>query len=101
MSPRDEGRPARRGRRVLDRVVALRRATGTGADRGSEPPAPTEIVQRLQQRVEHLEHQLQGLQDSIHRESRRRDEEMKALQRKLQPGEMARSLSDDARRRGL
>jgi hypothetical protein len=99
MSPRDEGRPARRGRGVLDRVVALRRAAGTGAAPASE--AQTDVVQRLQQRIEHLEHQLQGLQDSIHRESRRRDEEMKALQRRLQPGEMARSLSDDARRRGL
>jgi hypothetical protein len=110
MSPRDDRRATRRRRRVLDRVVALRRTTGNGKDATSgEPgadPAPEplgqgDVIQRLQQRVQHLEHELQGLQDSVHRESRRRDEEMKDLQRKLQPGELARSLSDDARRRGL
>jgi hypothetical protein len=55
----------------------------------------------LERRVSHLEELLEGLQDAVHRESVRRDEEAARLQRRTEPREMARALSDDARKRGL
>jgi hypothetical protein len=62
---------------------------------------PPEDVQRLQQRVTHLEALVEGLQDAIHRDSTRHEERMSDLERKIEPESMAKALSDDARRRGL
>jgi hypothetical protein len=58
-------------------------------------------VEDLERRVSHLEETLEGLQDAVHRESVRRNEEAARLQRRTAPGEMARALSEDARKRGL
>jgi hypothetical protein len=58
-------------------------------------------VEQLEQRVDRLEAQLEGLQDAVHRDAVRRDEEHALLERKTEPDEMARSLTSDARRRGL
>jgi uncharacterized coiled-coil protein SlyX len=55
----------------------------------------------LERRVSHLEELLEGLQDAVHRDSVRRDEQTALLQRQTAPNEMARALSEDARRRGL
>ena len=55
----------------------------------------------LERRVSELEELLEGLQDAVHRESVRRDEEAARLQRRTAPREMARALSEDARKRGL
>jgi hypothetical protein len=44
---------------------------------------------------------LLGLQDAVHREAVRRDEQAKQFERRLEPRELARALSDDARERGL
>jgi uncharacterized coiled-coil protein SlyX len=71
-----------RGRRPLDRSFEAR-------------------VQALEHRVSHLEGLLEGLQDAVHRESIRRNEEAARLQRRTAPSEMARALSEDARKRGL
>jgi hypothetical protein len=59
------------------------------------------ILRRLQERVEHLETLLEGLQDSIHRESIRHEQRMLELERKTEPDALAKALSEDARRRGL
>jgi hypothetical protein len=55
----------------------------------------------LERRVDQLEAQLEGLQDAVHRDSVRRDEQQARLERKTEPAELARSLSRDARSRGL
>ena len=55
----------------------------------------------LERRVSHLEELLEGLQDAVHRDSIRRDEETARLERRTVPSEMARALSADARKRGL
>jgi hypothetical protein len=55
----------------------------------------------LERRVSHLEELLEGLQDAVHRDSLRRDEETARLERRTGPREMARALSEDARKRGL
>jgi hypothetical protein len=58
-------------------------------------------VERLEHRVDRLESQLEGLQDAVHRDAVRRDEQLVQLERRTQPDEIARSLTSDARKRGL
>jgi hypothetical protein len=55
----------------------------------------------LEGRVADLEGLVEGLQDAVHRDSVRRDEQSARLERKVEPRELARALSDDARERGL
>lgn len=55
----------------------------------------------LEQQVAHLEELVEGLQDAVHRESVRRDHEAAEIHRQMAPEELARSLSEDARKRGL
>jgi ABC-type phosphate transport system auxiliary subunit len=58
-------------------------------------------IGELERRVDQLESQLEGLQDAVHRDAVRRDEQQARLERKTEPAEIARSLSRDARSRGL
>jgi hypothetical protein len=51
--------------------------------------------------VTDLEEMLEGLQDAVHRDAMRRDEQFARIERKIEPRELARALSDDARQRGL
>jgi hypothetical protein len=51
--------------------------------------------------VADLEEMVQGLQDAVHREAVRRDEQAARFERRLEPRELARTLADDARERGL
>jgi hypothetical protein len=55
----------------------------------------------LERRVNQVEAQVEGLQDAVHRDAVRRDERLATLERKTEPEEIARSLSRDARARGL
>jgi protoporphyrinogen oxidase len=57
--------------------------------------------QQLRTRMDALESLVEGLQDAVHRESIRYDALIDALQKKTEPSEIARALSDDARKRGL
>ena len=58
-------------------------------------------IDELERRVDQLEAQLEGFQDAVHRDAVRRDEQQARLERKIEPSELARSLSRDARTRGL
>jgi cell division protein FtsB len=58
-------------------------------------------IEALERRVNQLEAQLEGLQDAVHRDAVRRDEREGRLERKTEPQQIARSLSRDARSRGL
>jgi uncharacterized coiled-coil protein SlyX len=58
-------------------------------------------IEVLERRVSHLEELLEALQDAVHRESVRRNDEAARLQRRTAPSEMARALAEDARKRGL
>jgi len=58
-------------------------------------------IRKLERRVADLERLVEGLQDAVHREWVRGDDRTAALERKTQPGEIARALSEDARRRGI
>jgi hypothetical protein len=58
-------------------------------------------IEELEWRLNRLEAQLEGLQDAVHRDAVRRDEREARLERRTEPQQMARSLSRDARSRGL
>lgn len=64
-----------------------------------DPAAPA--VLDLEARVNHLEAAFEGLQDAMYRDAQRYEHELAELRRQLQPENLARSLSGDARRRGL
>ena len=85
---------------MLDRVIGLRRRRARdekarGASDAADP------VKALEQRVSHLEAMIEGLQDAVHRESKRTNEQLDDLRRRTEPSELRRALSRDARERGL
>jgi uncharacterized coiled-coil protein SlyX len=77
---------------MLERLRRLQRSSNGSSE---------QRLEQLERRVSHLEELLEGLQDAVHRESVRRDDETARLQRRTEPREIARALSDDARKRGL
>jgi uncharacterized coiled-coil protein SlyX len=58
-------------------------------------------IDALETRVAHLERLVEGLQDSVHRESERHRRLIAELQAQVQPAAMGAALSKDARERGL
>ena len=58
-------------------------------------------VDALEARIAHLERLVEGLQDSVHRESERHSKLIAELQDQIQPGAMGAALAKDARSRGL
>jgi hypothetical protein len=97
------GPMAREHAGLLHRVGALMQP---GAKR-EEPESPAaaepqdEGIDALHARVERLEEVVEGLQDALYRHARHQDERIEELQRSMEPEELARALSADARRRGL
>jgi uncharacterized protein YlxW (UPF0749 family) len=75
--------------------------TEAEADQRTEPDADQRRIAALEQRVEELEAQLEGLQDSVHREMTRQSQELRALAARTEPPEMARALGKYSRERGL
>jgi hypothetical protein len=67
--------------------------------RRSGPQRPD--LRRIEERLDHMEALVQGLQDSVHRNTVRQEERISELERKTEPEALAQALSDDARRRGL
>ncbi len=65
----------------------------TGSDQNS--------LAQLQARVAHLEQLLQGLQDSVYRESQRQENRLTEVEARLDPAALAAALSAHARDRGL
>ena len=90
---------------LLRRVSSLLRPVVGPRD---EPPraerdegAAASTIEALEPRLAHLESLVEGLQDAVDRQARRHDEQIEELRESVQPEVLARSLSDDARRRGL
>ena len=75
------------------------RATARFSVRAASSPAapPSDLVAR----VDALEAMIEGLQDAVDRHARRQDARMDEISQRLAPGTVARSLSEDARKRGL
>ncbi len=97
------GRPARgEVRAIVERLRELK---------SSRPPAPIREqsedlggearIAVLEQRIQHLEHALEGLQDAVDRQNVLQDDRIAELRRRTEPVEMARALSEDARKRGF
>jgi TolA-binding protein len=89
--------------RLIARIRQIRRVA-KAADTASSPavvePKP-EQLRALETRIEHLESLVQGLQDSVHRESSRQAKRITDLEARTQPAELGKALEDDARNRGL
>lgn len=58
-------------------------------------------LENLETRIEQLESAHQGLQDAVYRRAVLEDESIEELRRRSEPGQIARDLSENARRRGL
>lgn len=58
-------------------------------------------METLEARIEHLETALEGLQDALYRHEVLEKESIGELHRRTDPEQMARDLSQDARRRGV
>jgi hypothetical protein len=56
---------------------------------------------RCEARIERLETALEGLQDALYRHELLTKESIVEVRRRTEPDQIARELSDDARRRGL
>jgi hypothetical protein len=87
---------------LITRIRQVRRLA-TARDRPTtetSAPAPDRL-EALEARVEHLGQLVEGLQDSVHRESERNAKQIAALQAQIQPGAMSAALAEDARNRGL
>jgi hypothetical protein len=72
------------------------------ADHAAKRPAvEQDQLDVLEARISHLEALVEGLQDSVHRESSRHLKRITELEARVQPAALGKALSDDARARGL
>ena len=87
--------------RLMRRVPAAGdRAAGARQDTRAADPE-VDAFSALETRVKHLERLVEGLQDSVHRESERHSKLIADLQAQIEPGAMSAALAEDARNRGL
>lgn len=88
---------------LIARIRQVRRVAAAADERtrvsGGEPGQ--DQLRALEARVAHLEQLVQGLQDSVHRELTRLSRRIVEFENQIQPGALARALSEDARERGL
>ena len=88
---------------LIARIRQIRRtadSSGT-APRRTAPQDDTTALELLRTRVEHLEQLVEGLQDSVHRESERQTKRIIELEARMEPAAISMALSKDARDRGL
>jgi TolA-binding protein len=89
--------------RLIARIRQLARAS-TPRDRAPSSPGvdhASDQLRSLEARLEHLEALVEGLQDSVHRESLRQAGRLNELEAQIQPAALGKALSEDARARGL
>lgn len=87
---------------LIARIRQIRRPVSV-RDRaqGDAEVSPSDRLGALEARIAHLERLVEGLQDSVHRESERHAKLISDLQAQVEPGAMGAALADDARSRGL
>ena len=97
MRATDRDSLAARIRQIRSRALAREQPSGARAadslDQGR--------IQALEARLSRLEQLVEGLQDSVHRESERHSKMINDLQEQVRPETMSASLAEDARNRGL
>ena len=88
---------------VAERVTRVwrRRSSGAAFATASAEVDGDRRLEALEARIAHLETALEGLQDALYRHEVSDKESIGDLRRRTDPEQMARALSDDARRRGL
>ncbi len=87
---------------LIARIRQVRRVATAREQTDAEPQAAQSgRTAALETRVAHLEQMVEGLQDSVHRESERQLKLIAELQAQVQPGAIGAALADDARHRGL
>jgi hypothetical protein len=88
--------------RLIARIRQIRRRPAEADQRptGYEIGGSDEL-RALEARITHLERLVEGLQDSVHRESLRVTKRIGELDAQVQPAAFGRALSEDARERGL
>ena len=88
---------------LIARIRQIRRVRAEA----DEPSRPTpggrgqDELRALEARIAHMEALVQGLQDSVHRESTRQSKRIAELEARIDPAALHRALSEDARERGL
>ena len=88
---------------LIARIRQIRRlpAQATARVTPSTPGPGQDELEALEARIAHLEQLVQGLQDSVHRESTRLSKRVAELESRIEPTALRRALSEDARERGL
>jgi hypothetical protein len=89
--------------RLIGRIRQLRRVSRETDEAAKVPAVEREPdrLRALETRIQHLESLVQGLQDSVHRESSRQAKRIAEIEARIQPAALGKALSDDARERGL
>jgi ABC-type phosphate transport system auxiliary subunit len=90
--------------RLIARVRHIRIAAAASDREPVSDPAQASAASplyELEARVAHLEQQLRGLQDSVHRENVRHTAKLADLAARVEPAALAVALDRDARERGL
>jgi hypothetical protein len=87
---------------LIARIRQIRRSAATEQRRPASTAQPgDESMRALEARLTHLEHLVEGLQDSVHREALRTGKRIAELEARTDPVELSKALSKDARDRGL
>ena len=87
---------------LIARIRQIRRTAAAPAKPTVTVPVGHDArVDALEARIVHLEQMVEGLQDSVHRESERQGRLIAELEARTQPAAMGAALSKDARDRGL
>jgi hypothetical protein len=89
--------------RQIRRVAAAAdtRSTALATNPDPAPPPDSGRVDALEARIAELEQMVEGLQDSVHRETRRHRRRIAELEAQIQPAALGAALNRDARERGL
>jgi hypothetical protein len=92
---------SRRTRLIARARAALPALTSADGDTAARLERLEADHAKQQARLDALENLVEGLQDAVHRETVRQGALIDELRKKTEPSEIARALTDDARRRGL
>ncbi len=87
---------------LIARIRQVRRPTTVrDQPKSDDELPPDERLRSLEARMGHMERLVEGLQDSVHRESERHAKLIAELQTQVEPAVMNAALADHARSRGL
>jgi hypothetical protein len=86
---------------LIARIRQIRRAAAVRERPDTDEGPDVDRLQALEPRVAHVEQLLEGLQDSVYRESERHSKLIAELQDQVRPEVMGAALAEDTRSRGL